>query len=52
MGLLKFLDKAVASYQTHLPEIMEFAEKVEENAEKHQREREKKQQTNQNIIKE
>ena len=52
MGLIKFLDKAFASYQEHLPEMMEFAEKFEENAEKRQREREKKQQTNQKIIEE
>ncbi|MBR2895392.1 MAG: hypothetical protein IKC03_07020 [Oscillospiraceae bacterium] len=30
MGLMKFFDKALALYQRHLPEIMEFTEKVEE----------------------
>jgi len=34
MGLIKFLDKAFAVYQKHLPELMEFAEKMQENQQK------------------
>ena len=52
MGLLKFLDKAVATYHEHLPEIMEFTEKMERSVEKRQREKEEKQQINRNIINE
>lgn len=34
MGLMKWLDKAFNTYQEHLPEIMEFTEKMQENQQK------------------